>query len=250
MPRRFSGLCRIILCVRLSEALADLLLPEGKGLVSITGGGGKTTLLSLLGKELSARGLSVLLTTTTKVMSPHLHDYGVDRIFEDESVLSYIPHNGERVFYAEHHTLDMKKWISPREEVISALCRIYDVVIAEADGSKGLPLKMHTERDPVINPNTTATIAVMGGWGIGDMACFSVFGEERDIPVDRDYLQWYLMAPEGLCKGRTDRFAIIINGAEKLSDDTMRMLDCLEYPEGAAVFAASEKEDRIHGTIR
>ena len=234
----------------LTHFLASTLLPEGKGFISITGGGGKTTLMEKLGRYLADNGSSVLMTTTTKVASPRLHQYGADFIFEDESVLGHKPEKGSLVFYAHHHPMDMKKWIAPREEVLTILSSMYDVVISEADGSRGLPFKIHTERDPVIHPSTTAVIAVAGLWGIGEKAYSAVFGSDEDVPVDRDYLQWYLMAPEGLCKGRTDRFAIIINGAEKLSDDTMRMLDSLEYPEGAAVFAASEKEDRIHGTIR
>ena len=107
--------------MKLAKELISAIIPEKKGLISITGGGGKTTLLSLLASELKKQSCSVLLTTTTKVASPYLHDYKADRIFDSEAVLGYRPRKGEAVFYAEHHTLDMKKWISPREEVLTAL---------------------------------------------------------------------------------------------------------------------------------
>lgn len=240
----------IIHGVRLSEALLDALVPEGKGFISITGGGGKTTLMSLLGREAAEHGLSVLITTTTKVASPYLHDYGADCIFDSESILGEAPEKGKLCFYAEHHTLDMKKWISPREDVLTVLGGIYDLVISEADGSRGLPLKIHTDRDPVIHPLTTAVVAVMGLWGLGEKAYSSVFGEERDTLVDKDYIQWYLRNPEGLTKGFVGRNAILFNGSENVGKNTLSMLSTLEYPADTAVFAASEKENRIYGIIQ
>ena len=137
----------------------------------------------------------------------------------------------------------MKKWLSPRLEVLSALYGFYDVIIAEADGSRGLPLKIHTERDPVIHPLTSATVAIMGGWGIGDKIYSAVFGDGREGIVDSSYLSWYMAAPEGLCKGMTGNKAILINGAEELSEDRMSMLRGLSYPESA--YAVSIREDRI-----
>ena len=230
--------------------VAERLLPENRGFISVTGGGGKTTFLSGMGRYLASRGLRVIITTTTKVASPYLHDYGADRTEEDERVLSSPPSQGELVFYAEHHTLDMKKWVAPREEVLSALYRLSDVVIAEADGSRGLPLKIHTERDPVINPSATATVAVMGLWGIGEKACFASFGEERDVVIDREYLDWYVNAEEGLLKGMTGKCAIIFNGAENCGEDVFSMLRSVDYPQNVSVYAASLREDRIYEVIR
>lgn len=235
--------------MRLSDVLFETLLPEKRGFISITGGGGKTTLLSLLGKKAAEAGCSVLLTTTTKVASPYLHDYKADTIFGDESILAHVPEKGRIVFYSEHHTLDMKKWIAPRDDVLTVLYSHFDVIIAEADGSRGLPLKIHTERDPVIHPLTTAVISVMGLWGIGGKAYAEAFGEDRDIIINGDYLQWYLNAPEGLCKGFVNNNAVVFNGAENVDDDVMKMLSGLSYPADTKAYAASEMEDRIYGFI-
>lgn len=225
------------------DEMERILISGGRGFVSVTGGGGKTSFMASFGKHLRDKGLSVLITTTTKVMSPRLHKYGQDMIFSGEDVLGYRPRKAELVFYAERSTMDMKKWLSPRLEVLSALYGFYDVIIAEADGSRGLPLKMHTERDPVIHPLTSATVAVMGSWGIGDKIYSAVFGDGREGIVDADYLSWYMTVPEGLCKGMTGRKAILINGAEDLSEDSMSMLRGLSYPESA--YAVSIREDRI-----
>lgn len=229
----------------LTHFLASTLLREGKGFISITGGGGKTTLMEKLGRYLADNGSSALMTTTTKVASPRLHQYGADFIFEDESVLGHKPEKGSLVFYAHHHPMDMKKWIAPREEVLTILSSMYDVVISEADGSRGLPFKIHTERDPVIHPSTTAVIAVAGLWGIGEKAYSAVFGSDEDVPVDRDYLERYVKMEEGISKGFIGNNAIVFNGAECVDSSVLDMLMSIVYPENTIVVAASEKEDKI-----
>ena len=236
--------------MKLTDWAYDTLTPEGSGFVSVTGGGGKTSFMSSFGRFLADRGLRVMITTTTRVMSPRLHDYGTDAVFESESVLSYDPHPGELVFYAEHNTMDMKKWLSPRMEVLSALRSRYDVIVAEADGSRGLPLKIHSDRDPVIHPLTSATVGIMGLWGIGDRIYSSVFGDGRDGIIDMEYLSWYVSCDEGLSKGFAGRTAMILNGADALNAESISSLHGIAFPEGTAVVAASIREDRVYEHIR
>ena len=61
-----------------------------KTFISITGGGGKTTLMTEFASYLRSSGKRVLMTTSTKIMSPYKHDYKADRIFSDDSVQSFI----------------------------------------------------------------------------------------------------------------------------------------------------------------
>ena len=229
------------------DEMEAVLVSGNHSFISITGGGGKTSFMSAFGSYLRDKGMRVLITTTAKVMSPRLHKYGQDVIFSDESVLGFLPEKPVLVFYAEKSTMDMKKWLSPREEVLSALYGYYDVIISESDGSRGLPLKIHTERDPVIHPLTTATVAIMGAWGIGDRIYSAVFGDGRGEIVDRGYLDWYLRSEKGLTKGMAGKGVILINGAEDLSDEEMAMLRTLEYPLPS--YAVSIKEDRIIGKL-
>ena len=130
-----------------------------KPFVSITGGGGKTTLMIESARYFKEKGLSVLVTTTTKVISPYLLDYGQDGVFNDEGVLSHDPKEGEIVFYA-HVSDDGNKWCSPGFENLSQLYGMYDVVLCEADGSKRLPVKVHTSRDPQIHPLTNMSLGI------------------------------------------------------------------------------------------
>ena len=219
-----------------------------KSLISLTGGGGKTTLMVGLASYLRDEGKRVLMTTTTKIMSPSFHDYKADVIFSNDDVMDYFPEGPCSVLYAlgDEQT---NKWHCPPIENLNTLRDRYDVIINEADGSKRLPLKVHTQRDPVVPDFTTYTISVMGLWGIGKKACDVAFGDNRDILVDKAYLQWYLDDPECLLKGSiTNNRAIVFNGAEAFED--FDLLKKLKYPKDVFVCMASEMEGKIYGKIQ
>ena len=215
--------------------------------ISLTGGGGKTTLMVNLASYLRSEGKRVLITTTTKLMSPRFHDYRADRFFCDDSVLSFFPDGPVTVLYALEAE-DRNKICCPPPENLRLLKDRYDVVINEADGSKRLPLKIHTQRDPVVPDFTTYTISVMGLWAVGKRACDVAFVDSRDIIVDRSYLQWYLDDSQCLLKGsRPGARAIVFNGAESFAG--MDLLRSLKYPSDAFVCAASEESGKVYALL-
>ena len=58
----------------------------GKPLVvSLVGGGGKTSLMFALASELRAEGMSVLVTTTTRILDPRDEGRAFDALYLDES---------------------------------------------------------------------------------------------------------------------------------------------------------------------
>lgn len=214
--------------------------------ISVTGGGGKTTFLIRFASWLKAHGKKVLVTTTTKVRSPYVTDYGADCIFGDESVLEFEPSSPCIIFYAVG-AKDDAKWTSVDFGVLEILKGRYDVVLNESDGSRGLPVKIHTSRDPQVPPCTTYTVSVMGLWASGKMTSEVAFGEERNLVVDRDYLAWYLDTGEGLLKGSHEGSrAIIFNGADSCSDEIIRGLD---YPADVTVVSASIDKGVLYGKI-
>ena len=236
--------------MKLYDYLEEKLGSSTGAFIFITGGGGKTTLMERFGEHLKNKGYSVLLTTTTKVASPRLHNYRTDKVFGNEDVLSHMPSKGESVFYAEH-SYDIKKWISPRPEVLSLLAKRYDIVLCEADGSKGLPFKYHTERDPVVTEEATAVIAVCGIWGIGYKAYEMCFGDGRECIIDKRYMEEYLTDPEGLTKGMTKKTKnmILFNGSDAVDQDTLDMLSSLTLNRGIRGVIGSEEKDTVHGVI-
>ncbi len=232
---------------KLYQRIEEDLLGQGKAFVSITGGGGKTTTMIGLARHLKERGKKVLITTTTKVASPYLLNYGQDKIFSDDSVLQYRPNPAEVVFFS-HLTENGSKWSSPGFELLTQLYPLYDVILSEADGSRHLPIKIHTQRDPQIHPLTTATISLMGVWAIGKNTSEVAFGPSPETIVDKDYLNWYIANDEGLLKGSClNNRAILFNGCDQ--DYDSQMLHQLKRPKDVHCYEAGASKGVLYGTF-
>ncbi|SBV96865.1 conserved hypothetical protein [uncultured delta proteobacterium] len=152
------------------------------GLLCLTGGGGKTTLLFALGRAFAAAGQRVLGTTTTRMYRPSSIP-GLTVTFPDNPEGISVPANGF-VFAAKNPPPDgdPAKVHGYAPEVIDELHRrgAASRIIVEADGAAGRPLKAPADHEPVIPATTGAVIAVIG------LSCFckpfsaaAVFRPER-----------------------------------------------------------------------
>ena len=200
----------------LTELLAAFLADGEHSVISITGAGGKTSTLTSLGRYFKAAGRSVLLTTTTKIQSPSIYDFHTDFAFTDEAeALMHEPVKGQSVFFAQKHIMDPKKTVAPRLEVLSVLVRRYDIVLIEADGARGLPLKYHTQRDPVILKETTATLAVMGATAFGETVDNVCFGFDSSAVVEDRFINFLISDSQGVLKGARGKTMVLINQADE-----------------------------------
>lgn len=149
------------------------------GITAIIGSGGKSTLLKTLGLELMRTGGRVLLCTTT-------HMFPVAGVPWDGSSrrLDAVPWKPgtlhvpgctceacaglARGSICQAGVLDPEtgKLSSPAEP-LDQLAQRFDYVLAEADGSKRLPLKAHAAWEPVIPTGTANVIWVVGASGLG-----------------------------------------------------------------------------------
>lgn len=228
--------------MELISEIAAYLAPSYPAFISITGGGGKTTTLTALGHYFRSRGLSVLITTTTKIQGPKGFSFDADYAFTSETdVLAHDAVPGELVYYAERNLMDPKKMTSPRMEVLGILSRRYDVIIAEADGARCLPLKLHTERDPVIPSFTTATLAIMGASAYGEKADNVCFGYEGEDIADASFFQKLVNMGEGVLKRAEGNTLILINQCDAVSAECRGELGRIEAP--CPVFLGSVRED-------
>ena len=129
---------------------------------AIVGSGGKTTLLKNLARQYRAQGKTVFMTTTTHMFIEEdtLLTDDADAIIralkEKGCVMAGIP--------------DGIKFKALSEETYAAVCAQADVVLVEADGSKGLPLKHPNATEPVIPENAEEIILVCGLNGLGQKA--------------------------------------------------------------------------------
>ncbi len=125
---------------------------------ALIGGGGKTTLLYLLGQTLAEQGKSVLLTTTTHLaqddcaVAPESADALNALLAPGKVILAAYPAEDGRM------TGIPPQWY-PRLKA--------DYILVEADGSRRRPLKVHRENEPVIPEGTELVFQVAGLSALG-----------------------------------------------------------------------------------
>ena len=128
------------------------------GLTSIIGGGGKSTLLLSLGKELSKAGHKTILCTSTHM----LPQPDVPLAKEVEHVVELF-RKAPLVCFG---VLGEDGKLHQETPIKDILC-LADYVLCEADGSKHLPLKAHAPHEPNIPYETKRLVYVVGLDGIG-----------------------------------------------------------------------------------
>lgn len=143
---------------------------------SVIGGGGKTTLLRSLADELVAEGKTVVLATTTHFLPfsgigtvVSADEFEVARQLEAQRVIC--------VGAPAHEARNAGK-LAPSRVSPQALAAIADFVLVEADGSKHMPVKAHTSREPVIPEGNDLTIMVIGASAFGKPATEAVHRPE------------------------------------------------------------------------
>ena len=141
-------------------------LREKGHVVSLIGGGGKTTLLYALSAYCTAKGWRVLTTTTTHIRKPvNVPWIAVNE--EENTAWENARKERERLWQqgtyvvagtpAPHEKLAIlpeairSKWISDA-----------DITFLEADGAKCLPCKFPAAHEPVILPQSDIVLAVAG----------------------------------------------------------------------------------------
>ena len=143
--------------MRLSE-----LLNVRPGVTAGIGGGGKTTLLRVLGEELASGGARVLLCATAKFFPfdglPCLPDPTVEAL--EEALAS------RRLVCAGTPVPGTGKLTAPAVPM-ARLAELADYVLAEADGAAGRPMKAHAPHEPVIPAGADQVICVVGASGFG-----------------------------------------------------------------------------------
>jgi probable selenium-dependent hydroxylase accessory protein YqeC len=147
--------------------LAGALAIRDGEVVSLVGGGGKTTLLFALGRELSFRRKGVILTTTTKIWEPApSSDFALflsDQISEIKAWITQSLEAYPCLLVASGRLAEGKlQGIVPwwTKEIISL--PVVSAILVEADGASGRSLKAPREGEPVLPPNTTLLVPVVG----------------------------------------------------------------------------------------
>lgn len=190
-----------------NEMIRDILGISNGDIVSFVGGGGKTTIMKELADELIP-GFSVAITTTT-----HIYPVpGVRTVFEGDG----IPDENPIVLAKDMDSNGKLVGILP--ENVKGIKR--DVILIEADGSKGRSLKAPAEWEPVVPKDSTVTCVVIGLDILGkrlngehvhraDRVC-RLTGYELNSEIDAKLIV-KLLNKKGLLKGARGRVFIVLN---------------------------------------
>jgi probable selenium-dependent hydroxylase accessory protein YqeC len=144
--------------------LSDFFGRFGRQVVSITGCGGKTSLMWALAAR--SRNLKTLVTTTTHTQRPdsadRLFDYFIDA---DAARNGFSPTAG--ICFAGSLKTSCRAVSALPQPVLETLIPLFDRVFIEADGSRSKPLKAWAHYEPVITESTTITIGILPLWPLG-----------------------------------------------------------------------------------
>lgn len=160
--------------------LAEAFQLRDREVISLVGGGGKTTLMFSWGRELANRQGGVILTTTTKIWGPEPSPDFLSFVSQDFStlrdwILDHLP-SSPCLLVAKARLANGKLdgippgWVEEILQIPGITC-----ILVEADGAKGHSLKAPREGEPVVPLNTTLLVPVVG---IDALGC----------PLDENYV--------------------------------------------------------------
>lgn len=211
--------------------LVSALQLRNRELVSIVGGGGKTTTLFALGDQLPGR---VVLTTTTKMGSER--DEGVPVLVgpTDTELDAHLATTPKALVWSDRsgHRAD---GVSPTDCDRWFGSGLADHVIVEADGSRRKPFKAPYAYEPVIAEQTTTLLACIGAPALGQpiaMSCHradavvDIVGGTVDDPLTPRAAAQVLLSDAGSRKGLPThaRFAVLVHQVDPHDDELVRQL--------------------------
>ena len=128
-------------------------LAEKGHIVSLVGGGGKTTLLYAMADHCARKGWRVLVMTTTHIRQP------VSGYAPDDAALTAL-------WQADRYAVigtpaENGKLTLPPPQLLRRMAQV-DAVFIEADGAKHHPCKLPAAHEPVLLPQSDIVLAVAG----------------------------------------------------------------------------------------
>jgi molybdenum cofactor cytidylyltransferase len=216
--------------------LADALGMTSNDVVALVGGGGKSTAMFRLAREMVEKGGRAITTTTTRIfgaqiaLSPaHVPAASVTK----ENVAAALAAHGQVLVIgatsavtgkADGVSLDLfqrlRAWFPDA------------CILNEADGSRMRPFKAPAEHEPVIPLETTLVVAVVGADVFGKTLdddyvhraelISALSGAPLGTPITPEIVARVLAHPEGGCKDVPvgARVVALINKVESLADRT------------------------------
>ena len=204
--------------------LIEALDANAHQVISLVGAGGKTSLMFALAGELASNGISVITTTTTKILEPSSLEtpFLILESNEGKMVKLVLQNLGKyRQITLAMGRLSSGKLKGVTSDFILRLARLDQVshIIVEADGADRKPLKAPNPSEPVVPGNTSLLIPVIGidalGTRLTDKNVFrpEIFSNLTGLPlgdiVTAEAIALSITRPNGLIRRSPSQARII-----------------------------------------
>ena len=202
----------------MSMTIANYLEISDKSVVGVIGCGGKTSFVELVAQRLSSK--KVLVSTTTKMFP--LKD---QRVMQCQTLQQCLEHQGQPGIqnFGILNTESGKLEALPHN-ILHQLIEDYDIVLLEADGSRGLPCKGWLQDEPAVPEYCTHTVGILTMKALGSAATettvlrlpefLQLTGLGEGDTITTQALETMVCAPLGMFKNSVGRCSLIVNQVE------------------------------------
>lgn len=215
-------------------------LAEAGHVISLVGGGGKTSLTYALAQIYAQTGWRTAVMTTTHMGCPARWCHTLTDCEESWA-------RGEAAVCGQRTAEG--KFRAPPPELLQALLRRAEAVLVEADGARRLPCKAPAAHEPALLPETDIVLGVMGLDALGmpvERVCLRTEQVQSILNCDGQHrltaadLTALLLSPHGSRKGTGGRdFYAVLNKCD----------DALRLAEGARILTMLEAQGCTHAAL-
>ncbi len=257
--------------------------------ISIVGAGGKTSLMKRLRDELISQGLKVIITTSTHIMYDdpvafvrcgdvrdpgagakdrtgsglHANKSGSIALSFSEKICETTGRLGYAVAgcISDDACPGVSKVSSPGAEMLDRLGELCDVLLIEADGARGMQVKVPAEWEPVIAARSDLVISVAGAGSIGKTIADAAYrpeelarflGKSADDIIDSSDIIRIASSENGLRKSAGDReYRFYLNAVDAMTDpaESLLIMDKLRAQGICAACGSIRNADRMGAVI-
>ncbi len=200
------------------SAGAMLGIAQAPAIVAVVGCGGKTTFIESLARAYGRK--KVLISPTAKILPPQGRGVVLRETLAE--CRAHAPQNGIQCLGLYNNTNGKLEALPPG--VLAEIAPQYDLVLLEADGSRGLPCKGWRSSEPVIPPFCTHTVGIVTLNALGkpaDARCvlnlaefLRLTGLAQGDTICRQALEDMVCAAQGMFRNAVGRQCLFVNQAE------------------------------------
>ncbi len=240
---------------RFIQILEDYSNPSSHPCIAFIGGGGKSSLISQLGRELSQIYSRVALTSLTKSGTQHTEAVCLPDRFRGPELISHFALANPLKIFRKSPLPEKYEGIS-REELFD-IRNIANICLFECDGARKKPLKIHTKDDPKVPEFADQVIVVVGADVVGTspegglVHRAGLFCDFWDIAstkiLDVDFISMVVTSKRGYGSKIPDRLgrSYFVNKADDHGDSAQALAQAINERTRDAVYMGSVHQGMI-----